>query len=377
MAFSTDPRRQLAHAPPPLPRRATDLRALEPAGLHEHQRPDRSVARPVSRDARPRGGSKTTRTELNLGQNTSTSGTGGRRTGVQPATSAARRSRRRCRGSQGRTGVERRRLRGPVTPASARWPSSSTRTATPLNLHNRYAPYKIGPSCSSATGVPLPTTSDKAWRFTDIAGFDPDAFSLNGTSTVPGTLEGGRALGTASIGVARVSEAGRDRRAPRDHVRAAGRPSAARRAVDGTEKFAAHNAAEWKHGLLVHVPKGVVLEEPLYVRVVNSSPGGALFWRMLVVAEPESRFTVIEEYSSATPELEGYSTRSWSSSSSRRRRSSTSRSRTSPATRGTSPRIARASAATPSSTGSPPASARSAARSGSRTTSPAKERPRA
>ena len=57
------------------------------------------------------------------------------------------------------------------------------------------------------------------------------------------------------------------------------------------EKFAAHNAAMWEHGLLVHVPRGVVLEKPLYVRIANSVEGGSLFWRLLVVAEPESRFS--------------------------------------------------------------------------------------
>ena len=77
--------------------------------------------------------------------------------------------------------------------------------------------------------------------------------------------------------------------------------------VGADEKFAAHNAAAWEHGLLVHVPKGVVVEQPLYVRIANSVPGGSLFWRLLIVAEAESRFTVIEEYASADPELEGYS----------------------------------------------------------------------
>jgi Fe-S cluster assembly protein SufD len=57
----------------------------------------------------------------------------------------------------------------------------------------------------------------------------------------------------------------------------------------------------------VHVPKGVVLDKPLYVRVANSVPGGSLFWRLLVVAEESSRFTLIEEYASAAPDLEGYS----------------------------------------------------------------------
>ena len=63
------------------------------------------------------------------------------------------------------------------------------------------------------------------------------------------------------------------------------------------DKFIAHNAALWKAGLLVHVPKGVVLEQPLHVRIANSVEGGSLFWRLLIVAEPESRFTVIEETS--------------------------------------------------------------------------------
>ena len=77
--------------------------------------------------------------------------------------------------------------------------------------------------------------------------------------------------------------------------------------VGHTEKFAAHNAAMWEHGLLVHVPKGVVLEKPIYIRIANAVEGGSLFWRLLIVAEAQSRFTVIEEYTSASPELAGYS----------------------------------------------------------------------
>ena len=43
--------------------------------------------------------------------------------------------------------------------------------------------------------------------------------------------------------------------------------------VGADDKFTAHNAASWTHGLLVHVPKGVELEQPLYVRIANSSRG--------------------------------------------------------------------------------------------------------
>ena len=155
--------------------------------------------------------------------------------------------------------------------------------------------------------LPMPTTKDEAWRFTDLAGFDPDAFAANGATEIaaPPSM-----LDIEAAGVATVSEAGIEvERAPEglrfeplggDHERLG-------QLVGWDEKFAAHNAAMWQHGLLVHVPRGVVLEQPLYVRVANSVEGGSLFWRLLIVAEPESRFTVIEEYVSASSELSGYS----------------------------------------------------------------------
>jgi Fe-S cluster assembly protein SufD len=77
--------------------------------------------------------------------------------------------------------------------------------------------------------------------------------------------------------------------------------------VGWDEKFAAHNAALWENGLLVVVPKDVVLEEPMYVRISNSVEGGSLFWRLLVVAERGSRFSLIEEYASARDDVRGYS----------------------------------------------------------------------
>ena len=50
--------------------------------------------------------------------------------------------------------------------------------------------------------------------------------------------------------------------------------------------------------------------KPLYVRVVELGDGGALFWRLLVVAEEGSRLTLIEEYASASSSLSGYCERS-------------------------------------------------------------------
>ncbi len=155
--------------------------------------------------------------------------------------------------------------------------------------------------------LPLPDTTEEHWRFTDLSGFDPDSFS-----TDPGSdpVEGGRGLLDMDVAaVATITEAGIEiERAPEGIVFEPLDESHPRlgELIGPDEKFAAHNAAVWEHGLLVHVPKGVILERPLYVRIVNSVEGGSVFWRLLVIADEGSRFTLVEEASSASSELRGY-----------------------------------------------------------------------
>src|SRR3989449_5711323 len=155
--------------------------------------------------------------------------------------------------------------------------------------------------------LPMPTTEEESWRFTDLKGFDPDAFASNGhgPGTVPPTM-----LDLDVAGRATVTEAGIEIESAPDGIRFEPLDDGHERLgqlVGTDEKFAAHNAAMWKHGLLVHVPKGVVLDKPLYVRLANSVEGGSLFWRLLVIAERGSKFSLIEEYGSSAPELSGYS----------------------------------------------------------------------
>ena len=155
--------------------------------------------------------------------------------------------------------------------------------------------------------LPLPTTKDEHWRFTDLRGFDPDGWTGNGAATiaVPTSMLELDVAGVAHVGEERIEIAN----APAD-ITFAPLPEDHEllySLVGWDEKFAAHNAAMWTNGLLVHVPHGVVLDKPLYVRIVNSAERGSLFWRLLVVAEPESRFTLIEEYTSSNPELTSYS----------------------------------------------------------------------
>jgi Fe-S cluster assembly protein SufD len=155
--------------------------------------------------------------------------------------------------------------------------------------------------------LPLPDTSQEHWRFTDLSGFDPDAFAVSGPG--PGTVASPAMVELDVAGLATVSEEGIEiERAP-EGVTFAPLPEDDERLyslVGWDEKFAAHNAALWQHGLLVVVPRGVELERPLYVRVANSVEGGSLFYRLVVVAEPGARFSLVEEYASATPDLRAY-----------------------------------------------------------------------
>ena len=155
--------------------------------------------------------------------------------------------------------------------------------------------------------LPLPTTRDEHWRFTDLAGFDPDAWTADGAAAIavpPSLVElataGSARAGEGALEIERAPDGVRFEPLPEDH-------ELLYSLVGWEEKFAAHNAALWRTGLLIHVPRDVVLDEPLYVRVANAVEGGSLFWRLLIVAEPGSRFSVIEEYASASPALSGYS----------------------------------------------------------------------
>ena len=157
--------------------------------------------------------------------------------------------------------------------------------------------------------LPVPDTSMEPWRFTDLTGFDPDTFS-DSRAAATGRGPDVTLLDIAVAGVARVTEAGiQIEKVPagvtfEPLTREADRLGTL---VGADDKFTAHNAARWQHGLLVRVPKGVELDAPLYVRVTNTVEGGTLFWRLLVVAEEGARFSLIEEYVSASPELVGYS----------------------------------------------------------------------
>jgi len=70
----------------------------------------------------------------------------------------------------------------------------------------------------------------------------------------------------------------------------------ATRAVPAEEgKFAALNAALWADGIFLYVPKGVRLDLPVRVTRWLSESGAAYFSRVLIVAEPNSQVSYVDE----------------------------------------------------------------------------------
>ena len=148
--------------------------------------------------------------------------------------------------------------------------------------------------------LPLPSTADEHWRFTDLRGFDPE---VPGTHRVPGTSSAALDLDVAARAL--VTENGIEILSAPEGITFEPLPlDYEAKLIPDDDKFAVENLARWEHGLLVHVPKGVVLEKPLYVQVTSS--GGPLFWRMVVIADEGARFTLIEDLGSASDDTVAY-----------------------------------------------------------------------
>jgi Fe-S cluster assembly protein SufD len=149
--------------------------------------------------------------------------------------------------------------------------------------------------------LPIPDTTEEHWRFTNLRGFDPEAFTGAGSKEISTLLDldvAGYATVTADgIEISKAPEGVTFELLSEDDERLYS-------LVGWDEKFAAHNAAMWKHGLLVRVPKGLQLEKPLYVRIAVT---GQTFWRLVVVAEEGARASLIEEYASPATDTPAYS----------------------------------------------------------------------
>ena len=96
--------------------------------------------------------------------------------------------------------------------------------------------------------IPLPRTTDEHWRFTDLAGFDPEAWNANGATKIasPATMLELEASGTVYVG-----EAGLEIVSAPDGITFEQLPEEHEllySLVGHDEKCAAPNAAMWTNG---------------------------------------------------------------------------------------------------------------------------------
>src|SRR4051812_20173906 len=139
----------------------------------------------------------------------------------------------------------------------------------------------------SATFPPLPDQKTKGWEFTDISALDLDAYEA--TEAVP-VIAGGS--GATVLDLAEATDA---------HPDLVDRLGTL---VPGDDPFVARNEAAPRNGMLVHVPAGVTLTEPIQIEVPVNADGSAINWRTLIVLEEGAEAEVWEHWSSPGDEVD-------------------------------------------------------------------------
>jgi Fe-S cluster assembly protein SufD len=74
--------------------------------------------------------------------------------------------------------------------------------------------------------------------------------------------------------------------------------------VPGDDPFVARNETSWRDGVLIHVPAGVKLAEPIKVEVPLDENGAVVYWRTLILLEEGAEAEVWEHSRSAGDETD-------------------------------------------------------------------------
>jgi Fe-S cluster assembly protein SufD len=143
-------------------------------------------------------------------------------------------------------------------------------------------------AASLAETLPLPDARSKGWEFTDLASLDLDSYQ---SADVVPRVEGGDGATVVSL---------------RDAVES--HPELLEERLGGLvgieDPFVARNEADWHDGVLVHVPRGVKLTEPVRIEVPIDAGGSAVSWRTLVVLEEGAEAEIWEHWSSPDDEVD-------------------------------------------------------------------------
>ncbi len=166
--------------------------------------------------------------------------------------------------------------------------------------------------------LPMPTTSDEAWRRTDIRALKLEAIgpSLNGAGQAPTGLAALLANGAAGTLVqvdgetvcCQLSEGARAAgvvftdmgTAVREHGELVKQYFMTQAVRPGDGKFAALHAAFWRGGTFLYVPAGVKLQAPLQSYLWGAE--GKTFAHTLVLLERGATATLVSQFASETGE---------------------------------------------------------------------------
>jgi Fe-S cluster assembly protein SufD len=161
--------------------------------------------------------------------------------------------------------------------------TSTQTTAEPIWLAERRRQ-----GASLAQSLPLPDAKAKGWEFTDLSGLEIDAYEP-AESDVEITAPDG-------VTVLPLAEATASHEAlVREHLGSL---------VPIEDPFVARNESSWRSGVLVHVPRGVRVTEPIRVEVPLEQSGSAIGWRTLVVLEEGAEAEVWEHWSSPGDDID-------------------------------------------------------------------------
>jgi Fe-S cluster assembly protein SufD len=141
---------------------------------------------------------------------------------------------------------------------------------------------------SLAQSLPLPDQKAKGWEFTDLEALDLDAY----VEVAPaGAIEGGEGATVLSLAASLESH---------DELLHEKLGSL----VPSEDPFVARNEAGWRDGVLIHIPAGVKLTEPIKVELPLDENGSVVYWRTLVVLEEGAEAEVWEHSGSAGDETD-------------------------------------------------------------------------
>jgi Fe-S cluster assembly protein SufD len=134
---------------------------------------------------------------------------------------------------------------------------------------------------------PLPDSKTKGWEFTDISALDFDSYVA---AEAEAAIEGGSEATVLDLAEATES-----------------RPELVERLgalVPRDDPFVARNDAAERNGVLIHVPAGTKLTDPIRIEVPIDAAGAALNWRTLIVLEEGAEAEVWEHWSSPDDEVD-------------------------------------------------------------------------